>query len=57
LLVEPDHPVPQRLAVHPTDLGGIFPQGAIENRCDRKQSARLRGVLRTLGKLDEPYLP
>ena len=50
LLVEPDHPVPQRLTVHPTDLGGIFPQSAVEHCRDRQQPPRLRGILRPLGK-------
>ena len=49
MLVEPDHPVPQRLTVHPTDLGGIFPQSAVEHCRDRQQSACLRGILRPLG--------
>jgi hypothetical protein len=32
------------------DLDRILPPGSIENRCNRKQSARLRGILRTLGE-------
>jgi hypothetical protein len=50
LLVEPDHPVPQRLTVHPANLGCFFPQSAVEYCRDRQQSARLPAVLRPLGK-------
>src|SRR5580692_4645807 len=49
LLVEPDHPVPQGLTVHPTDLCGIFPRSTVEHRRDRQQPARLRRILRPLG--------
>src|SRR5436190_17823262 len=35
LLVEPDHPVPQGLAIHPADLRRIFPRISIEYRRNR----------------------
>ena len=28
--VEPDHPIPQRLTVHPATHGGFFPRSAVE---------------------------
>jgi len=31
LLVEPDHPVPQRLTIHATDLGRLLPRDAVEH--------------------------
>src|SRR6266545_3683537 len=48
LLVEPDHPVPQRLTVHSADLCRVFPRGAVEHRCDRQQPACLRRILHPL---------
>ena len=50
LRVEPDHPVPQSLTVHPTDLGGFFSRGAVKHRRDRQKSACLRPIPRPLGK-------
>jgi hypothetical protein len=35
LLVEPDHPVPQGLTIHATNLGRLLPRGAIEYGCNR----------------------
>src|SRR2546423_15294212 len=29
--VEPDHPIPQRLPVHPPDLPSVFPPGPIKH--------------------------
>ena len=49
-LIESDHPVPQRLPVHPADRGRLSPRGSIEYRSDCQQTARLRNVLRTLRK-------
>src|SRR2546423_11387671 len=51
LRVEPDHPVPQRLAIHPADLRRVFPRGPIEHTRNRQQPSRLRGILRPLRKL------
>ena len=51
LLVEADHPVPQRLAIHPADLRCVLPRGPIEHSRDRQQPSRLRGILRPLRKL------
>ena len=51
LLVEPDHPVPQRLTIHPADLRCVFPRGPIEHSRDRQQSSRLCDILRALRKL------
>ena len=35
LLVEPDHPVPQRLTIHATDCGRLFTRGAVERGRNR----------------------
>jgi len=35
LLVEPDHPVPQRLTIHATDLGRLLPRDAVEHSRNR----------------------
>ena len=35
LLVEPDHPVPQRLTIHATNLGRLLPRGAVEHSRNR----------------------
>jgi hypothetical protein len=51
LLVEADHPVPQRLAIHPANRRRAFPRGPIEHRRNRQKPARLRGILGTLRKL------
>src|SRR5258708_19759271 len=45
LLVETDHPVPQRLAVHARVRRRLPPRAPIEHGGDRQQPARLRGVL------------
>src|SRR5512132_638755 len=50
LLIEPDHPVPQRLTIHATDLRRVLPRGAVEHGRNRKQPSRLRSILRPLGK-------
>ena len=50
LLVEPDHPVPQRLTIHATDLRRLFPRGAVEHRRNRQKPSRLRSIFRSLGK-------
>src|SRR5262249_16263341 len=50
LLVESDHPVPQRLTIHSADLRRLFPRGSVEHRRDRQQPPRLRGILRPLSK-------
>ena len=42
---QPDHPVPQGLPIHAADLRRLFPRGTVEHCCDRKQPARLSGVL------------
>src|SRR5215510_6388575 len=34
LLVETDHPVPQRLTIHATNLRRLFPRGPVEHRCN-----------------------
>ena len=48
LLVETDHPVPQRLAVHARVRRRLRPRAPIEHGGDRQQPARLRRVLRLL---------
>src|SRR5262245_60391562 len=50
LLVEPDHPVPQGLAIHATNLGGLLPRGAVEHGCNRSQPSRLCSIFRSRGK-------
>src|SRR6516164_1912073 len=50
LLVEPDHPVPQRLTIHAANLRRLFPRGAVEHGRNRKQPSRLRRIFRSLGK-------
>ncbi len=35
LLVEPDHPVPQGLTIHATNLGRLLPRGAVEHSRNR----------------------
>ena len=50
LLVEPDHPVPQRLPIHATNLRRLFSRGPIEHGRNRQQSSRLRSIFRSLGK-------
>src|SRR5215472_17793127 len=50
LLVEPDHPVSQRLTIHATDRGRLFPRGAVEHSRNRQQPSRLRSIFRSLGK-------
>ena len=51
LLVEPDHPIPQCLTIHPADLRRVFPRGAVKHSRDRQQSSRLRGILCAFRKL------
>src|SRR3954467_614929 len=41
VLVEPDHPIPQRLPIHAADLCGFLPCGAAEHRCNCQQPTRL----------------
>jgi hypothetical protein len=36
LIIEPDHPVSQRLPIHPSDLGRLGPRGSIEHRRNRQ---------------------
>src|SRR5262249_16965654 len=50
LLVEPDHPVPQRLTIHAANLRRLLPRGAVEHGRNRKQAACLRSVFRSLSK-------
>src|SRR5262249_20189881 len=50
LFVEPDHPVPQRLTIHATDRGRLFPRRAVEHGRNRQQPSRLRSIFRSLGK-------
>src|SRR5262245_29578118 len=50
LLVEPDHPVPQRLTIHAANLCRLFPRGPLEHGRNRQQPSRLRSVFRSLGK-------
>ena len=38
-LVEADHPIPQRLPVHPTDFGGLLARSPVEHRRDRSYLA------------------
>src|SRR5262249_37798822 len=41
LLVEPDHPVPQRLTIHATNLRRLFPRGPLEHgRAARGETIR-----------------
>jgi len=49
-IIEPDHPVPQRLPIHPADLCCLGPRGSIEHRRNRQQPSRLRNVLRLFRK-------
>src|SRR5262245_21831490 len=48
LIVEPDHPVPERLTLHAADLRGLFARGAIEYRGNRQKSSRLPDIIRLL---------
>jgi len=50
VIIEPDHPVSQRLPIRPADLGRLGSRGSIEQRSDRQQPARLRDVLRVFRK-------
>ena len=50
LIIEPVHPVPQRLPIHPADLCRIGPRGSFEHRRNRQQPSRLRDVLRLFCK-------
>src|SRR5271166_4235546 len=50
VLVEADHPVSKRLAVHPANLGRLCPRGTIEHRSDRQQPTRLTDIPRPLCK-------
>src|SRR5262249_2058369 len=50
LLVEPDHPVPQRLTIHAANLCRLFPRGPLEHGRNRQQPSRLRSVFRSPGK-------
>jgi hypothetical protein len=47
LLVEPMHPVPQCLAVHPRRLGGIRARRALQNQSKRQHTSRSSNVLCT----------
>ena len=44
--VEPVHPVPQRLPVHPANLRGLRPAHAVQHGRDRQQSPALVRILR-----------
>jgi hypothetical protein len=48
LSIEPDHPVPQRLPIHPADLGRLSARGSTEHRRNRQQPPGLRRILRSL---------
>src|SRR5262249_51167071 len=50
LLVEPDPPVPQRLTIHATDGGPLFPRGTVEHGRNRYQPWRLSSIFRSLVK-------
>jgi hypothetical protein len=50
LLVEPDHPVPQRLPVHSPDPRRFRTRRPIQDRCYRQQPPRLRHILRSCRK-------
>ena len=50
VLVEADHPVSKRLAVHPANLGRLCPRGTIKHRSDRQQPTRLTDIPRPLCK-------
>src|SRR5271155_1007009 len=50
VLVEADHPVSKRLAVHPANLGRLCPRGTIKPRSDRQQPTRLPDIPRPLCK-------
>jgi len=39
LIIEPDHPVSQRLPIHPADSCRFGPRGSIEYRSDRQELA------------------
>ena len=45
LIIEPDHPVSQRLPIHPADPGCRGARGSIKDRRDRQQPPRLRRIL------------
>ena len=50
VLVEADHPVSKRLAVHPANLGRLCPRGTIKHRSDCQQPTRLTDIPRPLCK-------
>ena len=50
LFVEPVNPVPQGLAIHPTDPCGLSTAHAIVDRRKRQQTAALPGILATAGE-------
>jgi hypothetical protein len=45
-LIEPVHPVTQRLAVHATDPRSIGPAHTVQNRRNRQQPTALAHILR-----------
>src|SRR5689334_4848029 len=51
LLVEPDDPIAQRLAIHPPDFRCVFARRAIKDRSDGQQPACLPGMLSPPGEL------
>ena len=53
LFVEPVNPVPQGLAIHPTDPCGLSTAHAIVDRRKRQQTAALPGILATAGEFYE----
>jgi hypothetical protein len=44
-LIEPDHPVPQRLTIHAAELCRVFPQSTLKHGRNGKQTAGLSGIL------------
>ena len=50
LLVEPDYPVTQRLAIHPAELRCFFTRNPVQHRRKRQKPSRLRPILRALRK-------
>src|SRR3954469_1243153 len=50
LLVEPDYPVTQRLAIHPAEVRCFFTRNPVQHRRKRQKPSRLRPILRALRK-------
>jgi hypothetical protein len=48
--IEADHPVPQHLPIHSSDLRRLLPRSTVEHGCNRQQPTPLRAILRALRK-------